>query len=566
MVDLRIAPFCLSDEQIKWVEHTKKSLSLEEKIGQLFCFCSRYNAGGKAELDEFFSVAQPGAIMLRPMELEKAVEYQNLLQEKCKIPLLVAANLESGGNGIVAEGTHITSPMGIAATGKVEFAEKLGAICAREGSAVGGNWAFAPIIDIDFNFRNPITNTRTFGSDPHTVKDFGRTYVETVQENGMAACIKHFPGDGCDERDQHLVTTINDLTCEEWDETYGMVYRECIQAGAMSVMVGHIMQPAWSRRLNPSLKDEDLLPASLSRELLNGLLREHLDFNGLICTDASTMCGYAIALDRRKALPLSIEAGCDMILFTKNLQEDYSFVLEGYRNGQISEERLEDALSRVLGMKAALKLPWRNESYSLEKAEKVVGCPEHQLWAREAAEASITLVKNLDQILPLSSDQYKRILYVPLESEKGVVYSAKDGVCQRFAGLLEKEGFEITVFEPDPALEGNMRSYQSYLESFDLILYAANIVTKSNQTTVRIEWKQPMGADVPIFITTIPTVFVSFENPYHLLDVPRIRTFINAYSSTDDVQEVLVDKLMGRSEFKGQNPVDAFCGKWDTHL
>ena len=566
MVDLRIAPFYLSDEQIEWVEKTKESLSLEEKIGQLFCFCSRYDAGGEKELDEFFSVAQPGAIMLRPMALEKAVEYQNLLQKKCKIPLLVAANLESGGNGIITEGTHITSPMGIAATGNVDFAKKLGEICAREGSAVGANWAFAPIIDIDFNFRNPITNTRTFGSNPDTVKAFGKAYVETVQKYGMAASIKHFPGDGCDERDQHLVTTINDLSCEEWDKTYGAVYGECIQAGAMSVMVGHIMQPAWSRRLNPTLREEDILPASLSDELLNGLLRGHLNFNGLICTDASTMCGYAIALDRRKALPKSIEAGCDMILFTKNLQEDYSYVLDGYRSGLISEERLEDALTRILGMKAALKLPWCDRKYSLEEAEKIVGCAMHHMWAREAADESITLVKNLDNLFPLSPEKYKRILFVPLESGKGMVYSVKDGVCQRFARLMEKEGFEITMFEPDPALEGNMKPYRDYLEAYDLILYAANIATKSNQTTVRIEWKQPMGADVPIFITTIPTVFVSFENPYHLLDVPRVRTFINAYSSTDDVQEVLVNKLMGRSEFKGHSPVDAFCGKWDTHL
>lgn len=566
MIDLRSAPFYLCDKQIEWVERIKDSLSLEEKIGQLFCFCSRYDAGGKAELDEFFSVAQPGAIMLRPMALEKAVEYRNILQKKCKVPLLIAANLESGGNGIVTEGTLITSPMGIAATDDVSFAEKLGTICAREGSAVGANWAFAPIIDIDFNFRNPITNTRTFGSDPETVKKFGKAYVETVQKQGMAASIKHFPGDGCDERDQHLVTTVNDLSCEEWDKTYGEVYRACIRAGAMSVMVGHIMQPAWSRRLNPELKDQDILPASLSEELLNGLLREHLEFNGLICTDASTMCGYAIAMDRKAALPKSIAAGCDMILFTKNLEEDYSYVLEGYRNGWITEERLEEALTRILGMKAALKLPWQEKTYSLEEAAKTVGCAEHHQWAKEAADQSVTLVKDLDHILPLSPEKYKRVLFVPLESEKGMVYSVQDGVCKRFARRMEKEGFEIHIFEPDPALEGNMKPYQSYLDSYDLILYAANIATKSNQTTVRIEWKQPMGADVPIFIKTIPTVFVSFENPYHLLDVPRVRTFINAYSSTEDVQEALVDKLMGRSAFEGKSPVDAFCGKWDTHL
>lgn len=566
MVDLHEKPFYLSEEQIKWVNETKERLSIKEKIGQLFCFCSRYEAGRETELDEFFQVVQPGAIMFRPMELEQAVKYKNVLKKKSNVPLLVAANLEKGGNGIINEGTMLTSPMGIAATGNVEFARKLGIICAREGMAVGANWAFAPIIDIDYNFRNPITNTRTFGSNSEVVKEMGRAYVQAVQKNGMAACIKHFPGDGCDERDQHLVTSINDMSCGDWDASYGEVYRACIEAGAMSVMVGHIMQPEWSRKLRPTLKDEEILPASLSEELLNGLLRKHLKFNGLICTDATTMCGYAIPMDRKRSLPTSIQAGCDMVLFTKNLEEDFQFMMEGYYDGLISEDRLEEALTRILGVKAALGLHLEEKEYFVEEAKKVVGCSEHKLWAKEAAKASITLVKEEKDVLPISPDKVKSILLVPIEAEKGMVYSVKSGVCEQFAERLKKEGFEIKMFEPDPALEGNMRSNQYYKEICDLIIYVANIATKSNQTTVRIEWKQPMGADVPVFVNEIPTIFISLENPYHLLDVPRVKTFINAYSSTEDVLDELVEKLMGRGEFQGISPVDAFCGRWDTHL
>lgn len=123
--------------------------------------------------------------------------------------------------------------------------------------------------------------------------------------------IKHFPGDGCDERDQHLVTSINDLSCEEWDATYGEVYKACIDAGVLSCMVGQIMQPAYSKKLNPELKDEDIMPASLSSELMNGLLREKLGFNGLIVTDATTMAGFMIPMPREKAVPYTIAAGAD---------------------------------------------------------------------------------------------------------------------------------------------------------------------------------------------------------------------------------------------------------------
>ena len=169
-----------------------------------------------------------------------------ILQQNTEIPLLIAANLERGGNGIATDGTQLGYPLQLAATDKVETAKRLGTICGREGAAVGGNWAFAPIIDIDYNWRNPITNLRTFGSCPERVREFGKAYVQAVQAEGVAAAIKHFPGDGRDERDQHLVTSINDFSCEEWDAASGAAYKACIDAGAMTVMVGHIMQPAYS--------------------------------------------------------------------------------------------------------------------------------------------------------------------------------------------------------------------------------------------------------------------------------------------------------------------------------
>ena len=267
--------------------------------------------------------------MYRPMPVEGAVQATNMFQQNSRIPLLIAANLEKGGNGIVTEGTLMGSPMEVAATDSADMAAKLGTLCAREGAAVGANWAFAPIIDINTNFRNPITNTRTFGSDAGRVKAMGVAYVEAVQKLGLAACIKHFPGDGQDERDQHLVTSINSMSCEEWDATYGKVYSACIAQGALTCMVGHIMQPAYSKRLNPALSDGDILPASLSSEIINGLLRGKLGFNGLVVTDATTMAGYTTAMSRRLAVPTSIAAGCDMFLFCRNTQEDYGYMLDG---------------------------------------------------------------------------------------------------------------------------------------------------------------------------------------------------------------------------------------------
>jgi beta-N-acetylhexosaminidase len=140
------------------------------------------------------------------------------------------------------------------------------------------------------------------------------------------------------------------------------------------------------------------------------------------------------------------------------------------------------------------------------------------------------------------------------------------GAAQLFTEALRGEGFDVDVFEPSQGYEGMMDSYKSVTDKYDLIVYLANIGTRSNQTTVRIEWTMPFGANVPIYMESVPTVFISLENPYHLLDVPRVKTFINAYASTDAVLEALVDKLTGRSAFKGISPVDPFCGMWDTRL
>ena len=566
MFDYRAKPFNLDDEDVAWVEKTFSEMTEDEKIQSLFFPCMRnYD---EASIDELLDTLHPCGVMYRPCSAEEAVNATNMFRKKCKIPMLIAANLEKGGNGIVNEGTLIGAPLQIAATDNVENARRLGILCAREGKAVGANYAFAPIIDIDYNFRNPITNTRTFGSDPARVAAFGAAYTEGCQKLGVCVSIKHFPGDGRDERDQHLVTSINDMSCEDWMATYGNNYKASIDKGALTVMVGHIMQPAWQKRINPDLKDEDIMPATLSPELIGpeGLLRKYLGFNGVICTDATTMAGFTIPMDRSKSVPYSIACGADIFLFNKNMKEDLEYMRKGVADGVITKERLDEAVKRVLALKAALKLYKQTEDLKVEDALAVLGCEEHQQWAKEVADQAVTLVKEEKGVLPLDPVHKKRVLYCPIESEQGVSYSVKAGVCDHFKQLLEKEGFEVTTFVPAPMFEGKTPRQDEVTKGYDYIIYLANMSTKSNQTTVRIEWQQPMGANCPHYVNSVPTIFISVENPYHLLDVPRVKTFINAYNSNDYVLDAIIDKIMGRSEFKGKNPVDPFCGKWDTRL
>lgn len=568
MIDFNIFktnPFYLRDTDLDWVRTTLENMSEEDKIGQLF-FLIAYEPD-KEYLDKLTKTIRAGGVMCRVMTRENVVKTVSLLQDGSKIPLLIAANLEAGGNGICSDGTKIGSQMMVAATGKKEYAASLGAICAEEGLAVGANYAFAPIVDIDYNFRNPITNTRTFGANPETVLNFASEYLRECQKRGVACSIKHFPGDGRDERDQHLCTTVNDLSAEEWDKTYGKIYKTLIDEGAKTVMVGHIMQPAYSKLLNPALADEDILPASLSKELLNGLLRKKLGFNGLIITDATTMAGFDVAMPRKEAVPYTIAAGCDMFLFSKNLDEDYSFMKKGVEDGIITRDRLDEAVARILALKASLKLHEKNNIPEESKAKETLGCIAHKNVAKEIADRSIALVKNKQDILPLEKSRIKNILVYDIESgENAIGYARSSGVYERIEPLLKKEGFCVTRFVPNQGKEGKTARFADTVEKYDLILYLCNLATKSNQTTVRIEWLNPMGVNIPRFVKAVPTIFVSTENPYHLLDVPMVKTYINTYGLNDFTIPCLVDKLLGRSEFKAKEPVDAFCGKWDTRL
>jgi len=227
---------------------------------------------------------------------------------------------------------------------------------------------------------------------------------------------------------------------------------------------------------------------------------------------------------------------------------------------------LHDALTKILGLKAALKLheKQRNGALipSLDRAKAIVGSQEHQEWSAACADKAITLVKQENGVLPIHPSKYKRILYYDIEAEEGFAYSVRPGVAALVMNKLRAEGFEVDRFEPKPGIEGRLASQSDILEQYDLIIYLANMTTKSNQTVVRIEWQQPMGANVPVYMSSVPTLFISVENPYHLLDVPKVRTYINAYNSNDHVLHALIDKLMGRSSFKGTSPetLSAECG------
>ena len=285
MVNLKARPFYLNEEQCAWVSGTLQRMSTEEKAGQLFCVMGQDYTSER--LRDMVAEGKIGAILFRPEPEEKIRARYEPLDQVAKIPLLKAANLEEGGSGGISDGTLFGWPMLAAATDDEKIVERFGKVCAVEGRRAGINWTFSPVSDLDLNFLNPITNVRSYGSDPDRVLRFTAKYVDAVQGCGMAACAKHFPGDGVDFRDHHLHPTYNRLSAEKWYDTYGAVYRNLIEHDLMSVMVGHIVQAEVAKKINPALQFEDCLPASTSPEMISGVLRGEFGFNGVVTTDAT---------------------------------------------------------------------------------------------------------------------------------------------------------------------------------------------------------------------------------------------------------------------------------------
>lgn len=562
MIQYKENPFYLTEEQVQWVESTYDSMSLEEKIGQLFC--PIVFTKDEKELKELVETKHIGGMLYREGPGEELRQSHKILQDASKIPLLTASNLEYGGNGSAIEGTYYGREMLAAATGDVERAYQLGKVSCSEGAAVGVNWSFAPVVDLDLNYHNPITNVRTFGSDLQTVIDMGKAYIRGAKEEGVATSVKHFPGDGVDERDQHLVTSVNALSCKEWDESYGKIYKEMIEADTLTVMAAHIALPAYEEYFDQK-PCERILPATLSENLLKKLLREQLGFNGLIVTDATPMVGFCSAMDRATAVPLSIENGCDMFLFNRNMEEDFRLMREGYEKGILSDARLEEAVKRILATKAAMHLPEKQEKGQLvpdASALDILNCETYDCWAKECADEGVTLVKDIQNLLPIDPKKHKRVLLELMGD-----FPSNKRVCESFVRELEARGFEVTVYEPE-GFEVMEDSVESFKSRYDLIFYVGNIETASNKTVSRLNWHTMfgLGNNMPWMVHEMPALFVSVGNPYHLLDAPMIKTFVNGYCNSEYVIHAVVEKLCGDSEFKGKSPIDPFCGKPDLKL
>jgi beta-N-acetylhexosaminidase len=542
---LRQAPFNLNDTAIAWVRDTLAAMSPDQKTGQLFV----HNSMGKDpnELARLAQLHPAGITRFYTPDLDYELDFIDKARGQSPIPLLISADLE-GSRMSLPFGTEVPNPLALAAINDPDATQQISEIMAQEARAMGINWSFTPVLDINAAFRSPIVATRGFGADVPTIRAHALTQIAAFQAAGIAATAKHWPGEGHDDRDQHLVTTINPLSMQDWEDTHGQLYRAAIKAGVMSVMSAHIALPAFVRAQDPNAGIEAFRPASASRLLTHKLLRETLGFNGLIVSDATPMAGFGAWGPRDVMLPECVNAGCDIILFSHDPAADFALVESAIADGRISQARLNEAITRTLGLKAALGLHLGENPANAAP----LGLSSNRAKAQAITQRAPTLVKDTQQLLPLSPVKHRRLLIA-----SGGIVSPIHGITDfQLPEMLKAEGFEITLFSPDK----NPRDY-------DAMLYLFGEETLLTRGRIFLDWAKIAGnffSAMDRHWHDVPTAMISFGYPYYLYDAPRVPTYINAFATMDTMQAAVLECLLGRAPWNTHSPHDPFCGLEDA--
>ena len=334
-----------------WVETTLNTLSLREKLGQMLVPMLTKHSILPLPLDEWVDKYKVGGGHV----FGGTAEYINTFVEKAQaasnIPLLISGDLDKGGGDRIKEGTLFQYQMALGAADREELAYKLGRAIAIENLAVGFNWTFSPIVDI-CAIPDYLRHIAAIGEAPEQIARLAIAEINGIQENGMAACAKHFPGDGFDDRDQHLTTLINPLSAEEWREKSGWIFKQMIDAGVYSIMNSCIAQPSLDPTGDPSFPR----PSIISRTLTTDILRKELGFNGVIVTDALNMGGVTHHYPQPERYALALEAGNDILLFVTRMDQTVEYLINCVESGRVPEEQINNSVRRILTMKAKLGL------------------------------------------------------------------------------------------------------------------------------------------------------------------------------------------------------------------
>lgn len=526
-------------EMEKNIENIVENMTVEALCGQVLCFNVDDDWTTDSEIEKFAKEIRPGGLFLKSADKEKCDKLRKIIMESTGIAPILAADVESGPS-IITGHKDALQQMAYGAANDPELTEQIYRSCAEICRKNGVNMTFSPVVDLNMNPDNPVTNIRSISENPDLVSKIAAAMVRGFQKDGlvMATC-KHFPGDGVDDRNQHFCTTVNSLSAEEWLSSFGKVYQNMFKEDVAAVMVGHIALPA----LQDDAENDPIrgwLPATLSYSLQTKLLKERLGFEGCIVSDAMSMIGACTAIPIERLSVEFFKAGGDFMLYP--LVDDYYRLIKAVKEREIPIERMQDAVRRVLRLKRKARLFEPEEKVT----ETLCGADLYAL-SDEMGEKCIKIVRNAEDLLPLHIEEKKRFLIINLRGENDA--STFDTVDKE----LMRRGHSVTVLTNPKHYEVNEK-----IKDHDVVLVNCKISTDDNVGiggSLRVRWPQVMPFWRGYIFKHPCVIFTSFGDPYKLYDYPYLKTYVNAFGYTESIQKGFVKVLLGEVESKAIHPV-----------
>ncbi len=545
VVKTELSPFGPAEE--KWVQKTLAKLTLEEKIGQMVAW--RYNgrfvgsdSDYRKDLEDLIVRQKIGGLIIFAGEVYETAHLTNDLQALAKIPLLIAADFEWGA-AMRINGTTLFPPlMALGATGSEDLAYEMGRITAIEGRAMGVHMTYAPVVDVNINPENPVISTRSAGENPDEVGRLTTAYVRGCQENGMIATAKHFPGHGDTALDSHTLLPTIPAGKERLEEVELYPFAQTIKAGVQAVMTAHLYVPA----LDPTPG----LPATLSPPIITDLLRKRMGFHGLIVTDSMGMGGITNSFTPQDAALRAVRAGVDMVLLPPDPPGVIEALIKAVSSGEIPVSRVDESVRRILALKARLGLH-RNRFADIGQMPQKIASKAHLQQAQLTFEKSITLVKNDEDILPLSPATLLK---------KIAVFSLSSDADDYFAGSIltreiRKRRPDASVFYAD-AFTGEefIREAKARAGNADIVVLALFSSLRTAKGTVDLIARHVDLVREMVWAKK-NTVVLSFGSPYFLKHFPEVDAYICLYRNTVQAQEVAAKAIFGEIPIEGRLPV-----------
>lgn len=575
-------PVHLDRKGERWASATLHKMTLEEKVGQMFMVwakvqflnndspeylqlrddINKYHVGGFG-----VTVLTEGSSLIESEPLEAAA-LTNHLQKDSPYPLIFAADFERGLSMRLAGATAFPAAMAFGATGDPKLAREFGRISALESRAIGVQWNWFPVSDVNTNPANPIIDTRSFGDDPALVSAMVDAYIEGARASGLLTTAKHFPGHGDTDTDSHLALARVPGDLEHLNSVELAPFRSAIAAGVDSVMVGHLIVPA--------IEPDPNRPATISSRVIKDLLQKQLGFHGVVVCDALDMAGLTHVFPgseaevSRAAAVAAVQAGNDIVLIPGDLDAAYNGVLEAVKHGDISRARINASVIKILRMKASVGLD-TSRFVNLSDVERDIASPENIAIAQSVANRGVTLVADPAKLLPLEP-QRQSSAPVPAQGAAhsshlvAVILSDRprgsDGG-RAFASELRLRAPGASIFFVDPTNSGTVSGnvMEAIHDASRVIVVAESVPNPRRTTQGRAGGSASLDAGPLQLLSTIvktaaaKTIVVAFGNPYTGGSIPGIQTYVCTFSNTVVSASSLARALFGEIPIHGRLPV-----------